>query len=75
MPPDVAAGAKHLVGVSQPIVDRLNPWDKPRRPPPPKGNVRMTFLASDGLYFAEETLSAVERDPRGGEVYSWAVRL
>jgi hypothetical protein len=61
--------------VSQPIVERIGPWDKPRRPPPPKGSVRMTFLVSDGLYFGGGPLSAIQRDPLAGQVYASAVRL
>lgn len=39
---EVAAPAEHLIAVSQPIVDRIGPSEQPRRPPPPKGSVRMT---------------------------------
>ena len=44
---------KELVAVSQPVVNQIGPWDKQRLPPPVAGNVRMTFLVSDGLYFGE----------------------
>ena len=74
-PSDVVAAAEHLIAVSQPIVERIGPWEKPRRPPPPKGCVRMTFLVSDGLYFGEGPLSVIQSDPLAGPVFAGAVRL
>jgi hypothetical protein len=74
-PPDVGAGAKHLIEVSQPVIERIGPWEKPRRPPPPKGSVRMTFLVSDGLYFGEGPISSIQSDPLAGPVYAGALRL
>ena len=44
--------AKELVSASQPVVNQIGPWEKQRLPPPKAGNVRMTFLVSDGLYQA-----------------------
>jgi hypothetical protein len=38
---------------SERVVRKIGPWDKPRRPFPKKGIVRITFLVSDGLYFGE----------------------
>jgi hypothetical protein len=38
---------------SMQIVNQIGPWDKPRKPHPTKGNTRITFLVSDGLYFGE----------------------
>lgn len=54
---------------------RIGPWDKPRRPAPVKGNVRLTFLASDGLYFGEGPFSAIQQDPIGGPVLTSASEL
>jgi len=42
-----------LFGDSKIILGRIGPWDGPRRPYPPKGVVRISFLAADGLYFGE----------------------
>ncbi|HEX3745664.1 MAG TPA: hypothetical protein VHW09_17100 [Bryobacteraceae bacterium] len=74
-PPQVAAEAANLLAVSKPIVGRIGPWDKPRRPRPPQGSLRMTFLVSDGLYFGEGPVSAMQNDPLAGPVYAQAGRL
>ena len=49
--------------ISQDIVNKIGAWDKPRRPYPTKGNVRITFLVSDGLYFGEGPISVLFKDP------------
>jgi hypothetical protein len=51
------------------VVARIGPWDQPRRPPPGKGNLRLTFLVSDGLYFGEGRLDAFDRDALAGPVF------
>jgi hypothetical protein len=67
--------AKELVSVSQNLVNQIGPWDKERMPPPKAGNVRMTFLVSDGLYFGEGPFEAIQRDPMGGPVLDKATQL
>jgi hypothetical protein len=67
--------AKELVAVSQPVVNQIGPWDKKRLPPPKLGNVRMTFLVSDGLYFCEGPFDALQKDPMGGPVLAKAAQL
>jgi hypothetical protein len=57
-----------LLRASAAVVAKIGPWDKPRRPPPVAGNVRLTFLVSDGLYFGEGPFSAIQQDPIGGPV-------
>lgn len=74
-PPAVEAKAKELVSVSQPVVERIGPWDKPRLPPPQKGNVRMTFLVSDGLYFGEGPMALMMKDPMAGPIIQKATDL
>jgi hypothetical protein len=64
-----------LIRASEEAVARTGPWDKPRRPPPSAGDVRFTFLVSDGLYFGEGPLSEMERDPIGGSVFAAATQL
>jgi len=54
---------KDLFLKSQQIIDQIGPWDKPRRPYPTKGNVRITFLVSDGLYFGEGPINDLFNDP------------
>jgi hypothetical protein len=47
----VTAEGRAVLVAAQNVVNRIGPWDKARLPPPPKGNVRMSFVVSDGLYF------------------------
>ena len=71
----VEGPAKELVAVSQPVVDRIGPWDKDRLPPPKQGDVRLTFLVSDGLYFGEGPFAALQSDPMAGPVLAKAAQL
>lgn len=52
-PPALVDKAAEVLRASQFVVNRYGPWDKPRRPAPSGELVRMSFLASDGLYFGE----------------------
>jgi hypothetical protein len=74
-PADVVQGAKDLVATAQNLVDHIGPWDKKRLPPPRRGNVRMTFLVSDGLYFGEGPFEAVQEEKLGGPVLDKATQL
>ena len=67
--------AKELVAVSQPIVNKIGPWDKQRLPPPKAGNVRITFLVSDGLYFGEGPFTDLQQYAMAGPVLSKATQL
>jgi hypothetical protein len=67
--------AKDVLSASQPIVDRIGPWDKQRLAPPKAGNVRLTFLVSDGLYFGEGPYPMMQKDAMAGPVLSTAVQL
>jgi hypothetical protein len=74
-PPEIEALARALVAVSQPLVARIGPWDRQRLPPPRAGNVRLTFLVSDGLYFGEAPFQAMAQDSMGGPVLAKATEL
>jgi hypothetical protein len=52
-----------LFASSENIVNQIGAWDKPRRPNPTKGNVRITFLVSDGFYFGEGPMDVLFNDP------------
>jgi hypothetical protein len=60
---------------SQNIVNQIGVWDKPRRPNPTKGNVRITFLVSDGLYFGEGPMEVLFGDPMAGPALTKATEL
>jgi len=64
-----------LVAASRTVVDRIGPWEKPRREPPTVGNVRLSFLVSNGLYFGEGPFDALANDPMAGPVINHATRL
>ncbi len=69
------AQAKELVSTALPIVQRIGPWEKQRLPPPVAGNVRLTFLVSDGLYFGEGPFKALQQDQLAGPVLAKAAQL
>lgn len=60
---------------SRHIVDQIGPWDKPRRPAPTEGNLRITFLVSDGLYFGEGPMDVLFNDPMAGPALTSATNL
>jgi hypothetical protein len=66
---------KKLLRASAAAITKIGPWEKPRRPPPTEGNVRLTFLVSDGLYFGEGPFSAIQQDAVGGPVLLAATEL
>jgi hypothetical protein len=66
---------KDLFLKSQNIVNQIGAWDKPRRPAPTKGNVRITFLVSDGLYFGEGPIDVLFNNPMASPALTSATYL
>lgn len=66
---------KDLFLKSQNIVNQIGAWDKPRRPAPTKGNVRITFLVSDGLYFGEGPMNVLFNDQMASPALTSATYL
>ena len=64
-----------LFSKSRDIVNRIGPWDNPRRPAPATGNVRITFLVSDGLYFGEGPMDVLFDDVMAGPALGAATHL
>jgi hypothetical protein len=64
-----------LFDKSYAIVNQIGPWDKPRRPRPEKGIVRITFLVSNRLYFGEGPINVLFSDPMAGPALSSAAEL
>jgi hypothetical protein len=62
------AKAKSLVASAIPAVNTMGPWEEKRLPPPTKGNVRMTFLVSDGLYLGQGPFALMEKEPLAAPV-------
>lgn len=74
-PSDVGVKAAELVMRSQAVVDKIGPWDKPRLPPPVQGNLRLTFVVSDGIYFGEAPFETLARDHTARAVIACAGEL
>jgi len=66
---------ERLFAAGQPVVYNIGPWDKPRREPPRRGSVRMTFLVSDGLYFGEGPMSVMQKEAMAGPIIQRSVEL
>lgn len=66
---------KQVIEASKPIVAAIGPWEKERLPPPKMGNIRLTFLVSDGLYFGEGPMGAMQQQPIAAPLISAATRL
>lgn len=71
----IAHLARELIAAARPIVDNIGPWEEPRLPPPRAGNVRITFLVSDGLYFGEGPYPVLQADAMAGPVLAKATQL
>ena len=66
---------KELFDNSQNIVNQIGVWDKPRKVQPAMGNVRITFLVSDGLYFGEGPMNILFNDPMASPALTTATEL
>lgn len=64
-----------LFSKSENIINNIGAWDKPRRPFPKKGDVRITFIVSDGLYFGEGPIDVLFNDPIGAPALLSATNL
>ena len=72
---DANAEAKQLIGLAQPLVARIGPWDKARLPPPSTPNLRLTFVVSDGLYFGQGPFQAMQQDAMAGPLIQKGTQL
>lgn len=57
-----------LFDAAKAVVEAIGPHDGPRWPFPQRGNVRLSFFVSDGLYFGQSTIDHFFRDPMAGPV-------
>ena len=51
-----------LLSISQKIIGKAETWNQPRQSPPPDGEFRITFLASDGTYLGQGKLAEIKND-------------
>jgi hypothetical protein len=57
------------------VLQVIGPWEKPRPPAPPPGQVRMSFLAPLGLHFGQGPFQALAADPLAKPVIDAATAL
>ena len=69
------AEIKQVLAASQPIVAAIGPWDKERLTPPKNGMIRMTFLVSDGLYFGQGPMEAMQKEKMAAPLINAATDL
>jgi len=64
-----------LFAAARNVVAQIGPWDEARLNRPKTGNVRLSFLVSDGLYFGEGPFEVLAQDAIGGPVIAAATKL
>ncbi len=64
-----------VIETSKPVIAAIGPWDKDRLPSPKQGNIRLTFLVSDGLYFGEGPMDAMQRERMAAPLISAGTTL
>jgi hypothetical protein len=74
-PNPFTAEIEGLIRASQSIVAAIGPWDRERLPPPKEGNIRLTFLVSDGLSFGEGPMEAMQQDAKAAPLIGAATAL
>jgi hypothetical protein len=62
----ISPKAKAFLLRSRDLLAHLDPWKEQRVPAPPYGFMRITFLASSGLYFGDGELRQMSKDKLGG---------
>lgn len=73
--PAIRGKADAVIAASVPIVEKIGPWDHPRRPPPTADHARLTFLVSDGLYFGEGPFGTLAREAISAPLIAAATEL
>jgi hypothetical protein len=68
---DIAA----VLSAGRVIVQRIGPWEAPRRGPPPTEHVRLNLLTPSGLHFGEGPLDVLGRDALAGPLIAAATGL
>lgn len=65
----------NLLSNSINIVNQIGPWGQPRIAHPTAGNVKLSFLVSDGLYFGMGPVNVLFGDPMAAPALSAATSL
>lgn len=66
---------KKLFAEGEQVIEKIGPWEDPRLACPPPGDVRLTFLVSDGLYFGQGPIDVLFNDPMGAPTLEAATSL
>jgi hypothetical protein len=64
-----------LLAAGRMVAAQIGPWEGPRPPAPPKGQVRISMLVPSGLHFGQAPFDALSGDPLGGPVIVAAMQL
>ncbi len=73
--PEIDRLIDELLALGQNIVRQTGPWNKPRPPAPPQGNVRLNLLTFGGLHFGQADLDVMAQDPIGSAALRAAFNL
>lgn len=73
--PSLRGAREDLLNCSAEVLNELAPTAQPRPGPPPKNEVRLSFLVSDGLYVGQAEAGALSEDYLGGPILKAANRL
>ena len=73
--PAIRSRMDRLMASSRELIDLIQPWKENRLTPPIRGMVRLTFLASDGLYFGQGPVSHLQKDEMGGAIIRQAQEI
>ena len=57
------------------VVVRMGPWDKERPGPPPKDQMRLSFLTPSGIHFGQAPINTLAADPMAAPVVRLAADL
>ena len=74
-PNDFEAEIDAVIEASKPVVAVIGPWDKDRLKAPVNGNIRLSFLVSDGLYFGEGPMGQMKKEQMAAPLINAAVSL
>jgi hypothetical protein len=64
-----------VIDAAKAILPKIGPWEKERLPAPKVGDIRMTFLASDGLSFGEGPMEVMKQEPTGAPLVMASAQL
>lgn len=60
--PEIRPVVQEVLDAAQPVVAHTGPWPGARLAPPKVGNIRITFLVSDGLYFGQGPMTQMQQE-------------